>query len=114
MYTFTMVGCTLFKLCHCKCAKAYLLEILGMSRLWYDRMAHDRLNLKTKTVILKSQHNFLILSCLCCLQSLNLVGGSIFSKTRNYQKVGFPLEPDDVIVIPSTVHERKGKPRAIV
>ena len=27
-----------------------------------------------------------ILSCLCCLQSLNLIGGSIFSKTRNYQK----------------------------
>ena len=40
MYTFTMVGCTLFKLCHCKCAKAYLLEILGMSRLWHDLMAH--------------------------------------------------------------------------
>ena len=35
-----MVGCTLFKLCHCKCAKAYLLEILGMSRLWHDLMAH--------------------------------------------------------------------------
>ena len=40
MYTFTMVGCTLFKLCHYKCAKAYLLEILGMSRLWHDLMAH--------------------------------------------------------------------------
>ena len=40
MYTFTMVGCTLFKLCHCKCAKAYLLEVLGMSRLWHDLMAH--------------------------------------------------------------------------
>ena len=40
MYTFTMVGCTLFKLCHCKCAKAYSLEILGMSRLWHDLMAH--------------------------------------------------------------------------
>ena len=43
MYTFTMVGCTLFKLCHCKCAKAYLLEILGMSRLWHDLMAHGHL-----------------------------------------------------------------------
>ena len=42
MYTFTMVGCILFKLCHCKCAKAYLLEILGMSRLWHDLMAHGR------------------------------------------------------------------------
>ena len=40
MYTFTMVGCTLFKLCYCKCAKAYLLEILGMSRLWHDLLAH--------------------------------------------------------------------------
>ena len=40
MYTFTMVGCTLFKFCHFKCAKAYLLEILGMSRLWHDLMAH--------------------------------------------------------------------------
>ena len=40
MYTFTMVGCTLFKLCHCKCTKAYSLEILGMSRLWHDLMAH--------------------------------------------------------------------------
>ena len=40
MYTFTMVGCTLFKLCHCKCAKVYLLGIVGMSRLWHDLMAH--------------------------------------------------------------------------
>ena len=40
MYTFTMVGYTLFKFCHFKCAKAYLLEILGMSRLWHDLMAH--------------------------------------------------------------------------
>ena len=40
MYTFTMVGCTLFKLCHYKCAKAYLLEIIGMSQLWHDLMAH--------------------------------------------------------------------------
>ena len=35
-----MVGCTLFKLCHCKCTKAYSLEILGMSGLWHDLMAH--------------------------------------------------------------------------
>ena len=40
MYTFTMVGCTLFKFCYFKCAKACLLEILGMSRLWHDLMAH--------------------------------------------------------------------------
>ena len=40
MYTFTMVGCTLFKFCHFKCAKVYLLEILGMSGLWHDLMAH--------------------------------------------------------------------------
>ena len=43
MYTFTMVGCTLFKFCHFKCAKAYLLEILGMSRLWHDLMAHGHI-----------------------------------------------------------------------
>ena len=43
MYTFTMVGCTLFKLCHYKCAKAYVLEILGMSRLWHDLMAHGHM-----------------------------------------------------------------------
>ena len=40
MYTFTMVGCTLFKFCHFKCVKSYLLQILGMSRLWHDLMAH--------------------------------------------------------------------------
>ena len=40
MYTFTMVGYILFKFCHLKCAKVYLLEILGMSRLWHDLMAH--------------------------------------------------------------------------
>ena len=43
MYTFTMVGCILFKLCHCKWAKAYLLQILGMSRLWHDLLAHGRI-----------------------------------------------------------------------
>ena len=49
MYTFTMVGCTLFKLCHCKCTKAYSLEILGMSRLWHDLMAHGDKQTKNKT-----------------------------------------------------------------
>ena len=49
MYTFTMVGCTLFKLCHCKCAKAYLREILSMSRLWHDLMAHGH------TVVLRTK-----------------------------------------------------------
>ena len=39
----TMVGCILFKLCHCKCTKPYLLEILGMSRLWHDLMAHGHI-----------------------------------------------------------------------
>ena len=42
MYTFTMVGCTLFKLCHCKCTKAYLLVILGMSQLWHNLVVHGR------------------------------------------------------------------------
>ena len=28
-----------------------------------------------------------------------------FKKTRNYQKIGFPLKPDDVIVMSSNVHE---------
>ena len=56
------------------------------------------------------------LSIPCCLQSLNLMGGSIFSKTRYYQKKkkkkkkkGFPLKPDDVILMSSNVHEWKGK-----
>ena len=35
-------------------------------------------------------------------------------KKRNYQKIGFPLKPDDVIVMSSNVHEWKGKPRSIV
>ena len=40
--------------------------------------------------------------------------GSIFSKTKNHQKIGIPLTPDDVIVMSSNVHEWKGKPRSIV
>ena len=48
MHTFTMVGCTLFKFCHFKCAEAYLLEILGMSRLWHDLMAHGQNSLKSQ------------------------------------------------------------------
>ena len=35
-------------------------------------------------------------------------------KTRKYQKIGFPLKPDDVIVMSSNVHEWKGKARFIV
>ena len=35
-------------------------------------------------------------------------------KARKYQKIGFPLKPDDVIVMSSNVHEWKGKPRSIV
>ena len=53
MYTFTMVGCTLFKLCHCKCAKAYLLEILGMSRLWHDLKAHGCMPLNNMTITIR-------------------------------------------------------------
>ena len=30
------------------------------------------------------------------------------------KKIGFPLKPDDVIVMSSNVHEWKGKPRSIV
>ena len=30
------------------------------------------------------------------------------------KKKGFPLKPDDVIVMSSNVHEWKGKPRSIV
>ena len=51
---------------------------------------------------------------LMLLTTLNVMDGSIFSKTRNYQKIGFPLKPDDVIVMSSNVHEWKGKPRFIV
>ena len=32
-----------------------------------------------------------------------------FKKTRKYQKIGFLLKPDDVIVMSSNVHEWKGK-----
>ena len=47
--------------------------------------------------------------------SLNVMDGSIFSKTRNYKKkIGFPLKPDDVIVMSSSGHEWKGKPMSIV
>ena len=35
-------------------------------------------------------------------------------QTTNYQKIGYPLKPNDVIVMPSNVHEWKGKPRFIV
>ena len=35
-------------------------------------------------------------------------------QTMNYQKIGFPLKPNDVIVMSSNVHEWKGKPRSIV
>ena len=37
-----------------------------------------------------------------------------FKKTKKYQKIEFPLKPDDVIVMSSNVHEWKGKPRSIV
>ena len=47
-----------------------------------------------------------VVTCLCCLQSL--IGGSIFSKTRNYQKIGFPPKPDVIMMSPN-VHEWKGK-----
>ena len=30
------------------------------------------------------------------------------------QKVGFPLKPDDIIMMSLNVHEWKGKPRSIV
>ena len=49
----------------------------------------------------KANTIFQMLSCLCCLQSLNSIGGSVFSKTRNYQKIGFLLKPDDVIMMSS-------------
>ena len=40
-----------------------------------------------------------------------------FKNKELYQKkkiIGFPLKPDDVIVLSSNVHEWKGKPRSIV
>ena len=37
-----------------------------------------------------------------------------FVKNKELSKKGFPLKPDDVIVMSSNVHEWKGKPRSIV
>ena len=34
--------------------------------------------------------------------------------SKKKKKIGFPLKPDDVIVMSSNVHEWKGKPRSIV
>ena len=34
-----------------------------------------------------------------------------FQKQGIIKKIGFPLKPDDVIVMSSNVHEWKGKPR---
>ena len=42
------------------------------------------------------------------------LGGSIFSKQGIIKKIGFPVKPDDVIVMSLNVHEWKGKPRSIV
>ena len=64
MYTFTMVGCTLFKFCHFKCAKAYLLEILGMSRLWHDLMAHAPILLYSVLLLKKMRKIIAILATL--------------------------------------------------
>ena len=42
-------------------------------------------------------------------------GSSIFFKNKELsKKIGFPLKPDDVIMMSSNVHEWKGKPRSIV
>ena len=51
---------------------------------------------------------------LCCLQTLNLMGVPFFQKQGIIKKIGFPLKPDDVIVMSSNVYEWKGKPRSIV
>ena len=37
-----------------------------------------------------------------------------FKNKELSKKIGFPLKPDDVIVMSSNVHEWKGKPRYIV
>ena len=37
-----------------------------------------------------------------------------FKNKELSKKKGFPLKPDDVIVMSSNVHEWKGKPRSIV
>ena len=37
-----------------------------------------------------------------------------FQKQEIIQKTGFPLKPDDVIVMSSNVREWKGEPRSIV
>ena len=47
---------------------------------------------------------------LMLLAKFELMGGSIFFKNK---EIGFPLKPDDVIVMSSKVHEWKGKRRYI-
>ena len=37
-----------------------------------------------------------------------------FQKQGIIKKIGFPLKPDDVIVMSSNVHEWKGKPRSSI
>ena len=64
-----MVGCTLFKFCHFKCAKAYLLEILGMSRLWHDLMAHGFSAKQNSPCLLScNRRKFVDSSCMACIQ----------------------------------------------
>ena len=49
------------------------------------------------------------------LANLNVMDGFIFSENKElFKKIGFPLKPDDVIVMSSNVHEWKAKPRSIV
>ena len=39
---------------------------------------------------------------------------NFFKNKELSKKIGFPLKPDDVIVMSSNVHEWKDKPRSIV
>ena len=52
---------------------------------------------------------------LMLLAKFELDGWAHFFKNNELsKKIGFPLKPDDVIVMSLNVHEWKGKPRSIV
>ena len=84
--------------CFCFQVTAFFTKnVKFIQNIYKERPLFDKktYNWKTKAIVFKSQRIFEILSCLSCLQSLNLIRGSIFSKKKkkkkNYQKIGFPL-----------------------
>ena len=71
---------------------------------------------KTKAVIFNSYHYSLDVIMLMLLSKFEFDGRFHLLKTKNYKKqtLWFPLKPDDINEMTSTVHEWKCKPRSIV